>query len=201
MGIIKGLLLPALLALASSAAAKDEPLVAPTSFSNELVNLLYFDDSGVALVRELETGKVWRSHDAGKGWKELEDVYGNGIKMNPHDNQVALVWGEDKQFITFDQGETWKSFETEFPPTPMGPVSWHATDKKKILIHEMEDCFLAPCLGRVMLLQFPGCTTMTNLCLDLLYHRRIRIRPESPRRRPPHVSMGQGRGAFPRRRK
>ena len=150
MKYIKGLLLPALLALAPSVAAKkDEPLVETTPFKHELVNLMYFDDSGVSMVQELETGNIWRSHDAGKGWKQLKELSGLGILKNPYDNKVALVLGETKHWVTYDQGETWDKFETEFPPSPQGPVGWHAQDSKKILINEIEDCFTSPCLGRV----------------------------------------------------
>lgn len=145
----KGLLLRALLALAPSAfAAKDKPLFEPTVFKNELVNLLYFDDSSVALVQELQTEKIWRSPDAGKSWKELKEMTGLGIIKNPHDNKVALILGESKHYITYDQGETWAKFQTEWPPSPAGPVSWHAGDNKKIMINEIEDCMMKPCLGR-----------------------------------------------------
>jgi photosystem II stability/assembly factor-like uncharacterized protein len=149
MKYTKGLLLPALLALASSVtAAKDAPLVETNSFSNELVNLQYFDDSTVVLVQELGSGKVWRSPDAGKDWKELKDLKRSlGIVKNPFDNQVALVLGEDKHWITYDQGKTWQDFETKYSPSPNGPVSWHSQDNKKILINEIEDCLFTPCLG------------------------------------------------------
>ena len=59
------------------------------------------------------------------------------------------VLGEKKHWVTYDQGENWDSFETELPPSPQVPVNWHAQDSKKILIHEIENCFTAPCLGRV----------------------------------------------------
>jgi hypothetical protein len=149
MKYIKGLLLPALLALAPSAIAKNAPLVEESTFSNELVNLQYFDDSTVVLVQELGTGKIYRSEDAGKKWKELKSLKkGLGIIKNPYDNKVALVLGEDEHYITFDQGESWQDFQTDYSPTPNGPVSWHSQDNKKILIHEMEDCLFAPCLGK-----------------------------------------------------
>ncbi|KAF1911591.1 vacuolar protein sorting/targeting protein 10 [Ampelomyces quisqualis] len=148
MKYIKGLLLPALLALAPSVIAKDAPLVTESTFSNELVNLQYFDDSTIVMVQELGTGKIYRSEDAGKRWEELKSLKkGFGIMTNPYDNQVALVLGEKQHYITFDQGETWQDFETEYSPTPNGPVSWHSQDNKKILINEMEDCLFAPCLG------------------------------------------------------
>jgi hypothetical protein len=146
----KGLLLPALLALAPVVtAASDAPLVATTAFKNELVNLQYFDDSTVALVQELGSGKIWRSGDAGKEWKELKDLKkGLGILKNPYDNKVAIVLGEDAHWITFDQGENWNEFKTEYSPSPAGPVSWHSQDNKKILINEIEDCLFTPCLGK-----------------------------------------------------
>ncbi|KZM26286.1 hypothetical protein ST47_g2590 [Ascochyta rabiei] len=144
-----GLLLPALLALAPSIAAKKEtPLVETTAFKNEIVNILYFDDSAVALLQELESGRIWRSKDAGKGWKREEEMNGNGILKSPYDNNVATVLGETKHWITYDQGENWSSFKTELPPSPEAPLSWHATDPKKILINEIDNCFTAPCLGR-----------------------------------------------------
>jgi hypothetical protein len=153
MKYLKGLLLPALLALASTAAAKkDEPLVATKAFGNDLVNLMYFDDSGVALLQELETGSIWRSQDAGKSWQQLEDLRGLGIIKSPYDNRVALVLGERKHWITYNQGEKWNSFKTELPPSPQVPVNWHAQDNQKVLIHEIENCFTAPCLGRVCVL-------------------------------------------------
>lgn len=147
MRYLKGLL--PILALTSLAVAKDQPLVETTAFKNELVNLLYFDDSAVALVQELDTGKIWRSTDAGKGWKELKDLNGLGIIKNPFDNKVALVLGESKHWVTYDQGDTWKNFKTELPPSMSGTVGWHAKDNKKILINEWENCITAPCLGRV----------------------------------------------------
>jgi hypothetical protein len=148
MKYIKGLLLPALLALASSAAAKNEPFFEETGFENELVNLQFFDDSRVALVQELQTGKIWRSEDAGRKWKEVKELKkGLGILKNPYDNKVALVLCEDTHWITFDQGETWKDFEIKYSPSPNNPVSWHAEDNKKILINEIEDCLFTPCLG------------------------------------------------------
>lgn len=127
-----GLLLPAILALAPSIAAKkDAPLVETTPFKNELVNLLYFDDSTVALLQELESGRIWRSTDAGKSWKQEKEMTGMGILKNPYDNNVATVLGETKHWITYDQGDNWSSFKTELPPSPEAPLSWHAKDSKR----------------------------------------------------------------------
>jgi photosystem II stability/assembly factor-like uncharacterized protein len=150
MKYLKGLLLPALLALAPSAtAAKSKVIVETTPFDNELVNLLYFDDSSVSLVQELDSLKIYRSTDAGKVWKEEKKLRGAySIVKNPYDNNVAIVLGETTHHITYDQGESWQDFDTKYPLTFSGPpVSWHSQDNKKVMVHEVEDCFLAPCLG------------------------------------------------------
>jgi len=192
MKYLKGLLLPALLALAPSAAAaakNEKPLVETTPFSNELVNLMYFDDSGVALVQELETGKIWRSHDAGKGWKQLKELHGLGILKNPYDNKVAVVLSGKKHWITYDQGETWNAFKTELPPSPVAPVGWHAKDNKKILINEVENCFTAPCLGRVAILRTSD-RQAANRAADVLHQRWVQIGSENPCRGPSNVPMG-----------
>jgi photosystem II stability/assembly factor-like uncharacterized protein len=157
MKYLKGILLPALLALAPFAAAKDSPAVTPTEFSGELVNIFYFDDSDVAVLAELETGKVFRSTDAGKAWKEVDDLRTIGILKNPFDNKVAVALGDQRHWITYDRGDNWNEFKTKQPPSLTGmPISFHAKDNKKILFHAMEDCFLTPCLGQVS----PSCNSV-----------------------------------------
>lgn len=152
MKYLKGILLPALLALAPFATAKDEPAVTTSDFGGELVNLFYFEDSDVAVLAELETSKVFRSTDAGKTWDTVKDMRTIGILKSPFDNRVAVALGEQKHWITYDRGEEWTEFETELPPSLTGmPISFHAKDNKKILYHSIEDCFLTPCLGQVSL--------------------------------------------------
>lgn len=167
MKYTQGILLPALLGLASlGAAKKDEPLVAEQAFESELVNIFYFDDSDVALAAELDSLDVWRSADAGKTWKKQEDMKTLGIEKSPFDNNVAVVLGDRTHWITYDQGEKWTKFETEYPPSLGQPLSFHATDNKKILYHTIEDCFVAPCLGQVSRArQFQAASFMANtLC-------------------------------------
>ncbi|CAI6277211.1 unnamed protein product [Periconia digitata] len=148
----RGILLPALLGLASLATAKKgEPLVSEQAFDSQLVEVMYFDDSDVALAAELDTLQVWKSTDAGKKWKKQDDMKTLGIRMNPFDSNVAVVLGETKHYITYDRGEKWRSFETEYPPSiGQQQISFHAKDNKKILYHTIEDCFLAPCLGQTL---------------------------------------------------
>jgi hypothetical protein len=135
----KGILLPALLALAGFAAGKkDAPLVEVETFDNELVNIQYFEDTEIAIATEFDTGVVYRSADAGKEWKKL-DFRTLLIVKHPYDNQVAVGIGESEHQITYDQGKSWRSFKTEYPPSWAGPIiSFHATDSKKILFHTME---------------------------------------------------------------
>jgi hypothetical protein len=149
MKYLRGLLLPALLALASVVAAKsDGPLIHETTWDTELVNLFYFDDSATLLVFELETGKGYRSTDAGKKWDEL-DFLTLGMIKSEFDKNVAVALGELEHHITYDQGETWTKFHTELPPSWLyNPIGFHATDNKKIIFNEFENCLTAPCLGR-----------------------------------------------------
>ncbi|KAF2467591.1 vacuolar protein sorting/targeting protein 10 [Lindgomyces ingoldianus] len=152
MRYLKGILLPALLVLASFASAKkDAPLIETTPFDRELISLLYFDDSEVILSFEFDTGRIWRSKDSGKKWEQNKDIQTLGILKNPFNNKVAIAVGQTKHYITYDQGESWNEFDTEFPPSMFGsgtPVSWHRDDSKKILFSTLEDCITAPCLGR-----------------------------------------------------
>lgn len=140
MKYLRGILLPVLLALAPFAAAKKEaPTVVENPFPGELVNLFYFDDSEVALVAEYETGILHRSEDAGKTWKK-QDFQTLGVIKSPYDNTVAIALGETEHYVTYDQGENWNRFETEWPPSWTGaPISFHATDNKKILFSTFED--------------------------------------------------------------
>ncbi|KAF2277402.1 vacuolar protein sorting/targeting protein 10 [Westerdykella ornata] len=139
MKFAKGILLPALLALASTAfGKKDEPVVEVRTFDNELVNLFYFEDSEVALATEFETGVVHRTEDAGKEWVKLDFEAGVIIK-NPFDKQVAVAFGNTKHYITYDRGKSWREFTTKYRPSWSIPVSFHATDNKKLLYHGEED--------------------------------------------------------------
>jgi hypothetical protein len=154
MKYLKGILLPALLALAPFAASKeDAPALKTSEFSGELVNIFYFEDSDVAVLAELETSKVYRSTDAGKTWGDpIDSIRTLGIIKSPFDNKVAVALGEQRHWITYDRGDTWDEFKTEYPPSLMGtPISFHAKDNKKLLYHSIEDCFLSPCLGSVRL--------------------------------------------------
>ncbi|KAF2013085.1 vacuolar protein sorting/targeting protein 10 [Aaosphaeria arxii CBS 175.79] len=146
MKYLRGILLPALLALASlSTAKKDAPLVEETVFKTELVNLFYFDDSEVVLFAEFETGLVYRSQNAGKDW-EKPGIKTIGIIKNPYDNNVAIALGDGTHHITYDQGGSWQKFKTDWLPS-LNPVSWHAKDNKKIIFNSAEDCFGLPCIG------------------------------------------------------
>lgn len=149
MKYLRGILLPALLALAPYAVAKDEPAVNTREFDSELFNIFYFDDSDVVIAAELLSYKVYRSKDAGKSWDEVKDLRTLGLMKNPFDNKVAVALGDQKHWITYDQGENWQAFETEYGPSGSSPISFHAKDNKKLLYHTSEECYTMPCLGQV----------------------------------------------------
>lgn len=138
MKYLKGILLPALLALAPFAAGKNDPFHKVTTFDNDLANLQYFEDTEVVLATEFDTGVIWRSGDAGKEWEKL-DIRTLLIVKSPFDNRVAIALGETAHHITYDQGEHWDKFETKMPPSWVVPaITFHASDNKKIMFHAME---------------------------------------------------------------
>jgi hypothetical protein len=180
MKYLKGILLPALLALASIAAGKDAPFVEVSPFENELVNLQYFEDTETALATEFETGVIWRSANAGKDWKKL-DIRTLLIVKNPFDNRVAIALGETEHHITYDQGENWDSFKTDYPPSWVGPpISFHATDSKKILYHSLEHPTSA--IGAVRSTSAILKTIVLTTFPDILHERWLQVVSEtSPR--------------------
>ena len=132
-----------LLALICSgvAAKKDDPKISTTQFQTAPTNLLYFDDSDTILVQEKDVGNVRRSTDAGATWDRIKDIdEGQAweVWLHPYDNKIAYTLGiKSEHWVTHDQGETWISFNTEdaVPSLVPPPLSFHAGDSKKALLH------------------------------------------------------------------
>ncbi|KAF2200159.1 vacuolar protein sorting/targeting protein 10 [Delitschia confertaspora ATCC 74209] len=146
MRVLKGLL-PALhLLLAinplSAAAKKNQPKLSEKTFNGGVGNVFYFDDSEVVILSEIETGDVYRSDDAGKSWDKQKHLRTLGVLKNPYDSNVAIAIGDGKKhWITYNKGEDWHKFETKEPASFVGsPISFHASDNKKIIFSTMEDC-------------------------------------------------------------
>jgi len=151
MRLLKGILLPALLLATApfAAAKKDQPSISEKVFDKSVGNVFFFDDSDVVILVETDSGRVWRSEDAGKKWEKQKHLRTIGVIKSPYDNKVAVAIGDgEKHWITYNQGEDWNEFETELPASSV-PVNFHATDPKKIIFNTLEDCFTAPCLGKV----------------------------------------------------
>jgi photosystem II stability/assembly factor-like uncharacterized protein len=164
------------LAFGSLAADKSEPEISEKKFPAPPVNLFYFDDSETVMVIEPEAKELWRSTDAGEEWKMVDDM-GSGSVYNvyphPFDNKVAVVLGiHKKHWITYDQGKSWKTFETKEHPTQRGqePITFHATDSKKIMFHAQDDCLIFDmCVGNVRMFMPYIWNLLTLYTLDLLH--------------------------------
>jgi photosystem II stability/assembly factor-like uncharacterized protein len=137
-------------------AASDGPDISQKKFPEPPVNLFYFDDSETVIVLDPVKGTVFRSTDSGHEWDPIEDIPKgnvNYIVPNPNDNQVAIALGTHKKhWITYDQGKSWREFETKDHPTQdpsQDPVSFHADDNKRILFHANEECLMFECIGKV----------------------------------------------------
>jgi photosystem II stability/assembly factor-like uncharacterized protein len=145
------------LALALGAfAASDGPDISEKKFPEAPVNLFYFDDSETVIVLDPVKGTVYRSTDSGEEWDPIKDIPEGNIDYivpNPNDNQVAIALGKHrKHWITYDQGKSWRQFETKEHPTQdisQDPVSFHADDNQRILFHAQEECLMFECIGKV----------------------------------------------------
>ena len=122
---------------------KKGPTISQTKLDNPPANFFYFEDSDTLLIHDREAGTVLRSDDAGEKWKLVEEIdKGQAWDVQPHpfDNQVAYVLGEDhRHWITTDQGKSWTEFKTDAPPSLFQPpLSFHAEDRDKVLLHTQE---------------------------------------------------------------
>jgi len=136
--------------------AKDTsgPEISKHKFPAPPVNLFYFDDSETVVALDPQHHNIWRSTNAGEKWDKVDATNDEVVAVYPHpyDNKVAVaLGGRRKHWITFDQGETWKQFVTKEHPTERGdPLSFHATDSKRILFHAADDCLIFNiCVGKV----------------------------------------------------
>ena len=148
---LQALSLCILVALLSFAFAKDQPKISKQQFDTPPTNLQYFEDSDTILVHERQVGNVWITTDGGAKWERVKDIdEGQAweVYLHPFDNQVAFCIGmKNKHWVTHDQGKTWTSFETSrnlLPTSMPPPLSFHAGNSKKILMHAQE-CFETHC--------------------------------------------------------
>jgi hypothetical protein len=154
---MRGIRIIAAFALALGAfAASDGPDISMKKFTEPAVNLFYFDDSETVIVLDPAKGTVYRSENSGEEWdvvKDIPDGNINYIVPNPNDNTVAIALGiHRKHWITYDQGKSWRAFDTKEHPTQdpgQDPISFHADDNKRMLFHAMEDCLMFECVGKV----------------------------------------------------
>ncbi|KAF2836576.1 Oligoxyloglucan reducing end-specific cellobiohydrolase [Patellaria atrata CBS 101060] len=152
MRFFRSILLPVLLLVIDSAAEDSKPKITSSKFDAQPENLFYFDDSETVLFLESESSVVWRTDSAGESWKKVSDIpEGKPFEIwkHPYNNKLAVALGMSKtHWVTKDQGETWRSFETKDHPDPGYPLSFHADDIDRILFHGLEECGFVSCTGK-----------------------------------------------------
>lgn len=139
--------LPWLLALGAVAKDSPSPGIKTTSFADEIVNLIYFDDSDTILFSAPYDGTVWQSQDGGSEWSTIPDVKDVVETLkHPTDTKVAIILTANlKHYFTNDRGKTWKDFEIPLDIKYNGrPVSFHGEDSNRILIQGI-DCITGFC--------------------------------------------------------
>jgi Sortilin, neurotensin receptor 3,/Sortilin, neurotensin receptor 3, C-terminal len=117
-------------------AKKDAPRIKSTEFDNALLNIFYFDDSDILLGLDGETGKVYRSINAGEDWKVVDESAQQKVwDVYPHPwdrNRAYIIGAEHTHWMTTDQGETWRKFNTDVIPYHFRPtIAFHGRDPKK----------------------------------------------------------------------
>ena len=136
----------------SAALAKEGasgPKVHSTKFDSPPFLVQYFDDSDVILARE-ETGRLWRSTDAGVEWSLIDDIDqskdedGPGpvasFWMHPYDNKRAYALSlSNHHWFTDDQGKSWRKFTLPdkklLPSQYRYPLAFHAGNVKKVIFN------------------------------------------------------------------
>jgi Sortilin, neurotensin receptor 3,/Sortilin, neurotensin receptor 3, C-terminal len=146
LGILR--VLGAVLWLSSGlvAAKKDEPEIHIEKFDSPQLNLFFFEDSEVVMIVDGHNGAIHRSDNAGEEWEALDDINKHkpwAIFPHPYDNQVAVILSQaSKGWITDDQGKSWTPFDVDGLPSQSEPISFHATDSKRFLLHLESEDFL-----------------------------------------------------------
>lgn len=124
-------------------AKKDEPRISTYPLDHFPDGFFYFEDSDIIIILDRKSHVVQRSEDAGVHWKKVEDIEeGHAWDVLPHpfDPSVAYVLGgENKHWVTSNQGKSWKEFETEAPLFGV-PLSFHASDSDKVIVH-VRECY------------------------------------------------------------
>lgn len=124
----------------ATATDKDKVEVEETQLPHAVANLHYFEDSDTVLIHDRRGGQVLLSNNAGKSWGPIPDIEkGAALDLWPHpyDSKIAyILGGQTKHWVTQDRGESWRSFETEFPPSLFrAPLTFHAGHSNKVLFH------------------------------------------------------------------
>jgi hypothetical protein len=79
------------------------------------------------------TPHVYRTRDLGKTWQEISkglpaDGYVHTVKEDPARKGLLVAGTEHGLFISFDDGDSWQSFQLNLPVTSMRDVEFHDND-------------------------------------------------------------------------
>lgn len=165
--------------------AKSEPdIVEANPFPGIPDALYYFEDSETILTIDDNEATLYMSTNGGRDWIRPADVdQRDAIKifLHPRDNKIAVVTGNNKKhWITEDQGESWRTFETPEVADLYDAISFHYSDPKKMLFHTPHYMFSV--VGKV-------CTALEDFKWSLTCARRITLPMDS---RQTHYFMIEG---------
>jgi hypothetical protein len=81
---------------------------------------------------------LYKTNDFGKTWKKIvsgipDTHFTRAIREDPNHRGLLVAGTEFGLYISFDDGETWKSFQLNLPVTPIADLMFHKRDKELVV--------------------------------------------------------------------
>ena len=73
---------------------------------------------------------LWRSADYGKTWKKIvagipANAFTRVIREDPNHKGLLVAGTELGLFLSYDDGDNWRSFQLNMPVTPITDIAFH----------------------------------------------------------------------------
>ena len=81
---------------------------------------------------------LFKTNDYGKTWKKIvngipENHFTRVVKEDPNHRGLLVAGTEFGIYISFDDGENWKSFQLNMPIVPIADVAFHKREKELVV--------------------------------------------------------------------
>jgi photosystem II stability/assembly factor-like uncharacterized protein len=84
---------------------------------------------------------LYKTADYGKTWKKIvngipANAFTRVIREDPNHKGLLVAGAESGIFVSFDDGENWRSFQLNMPVTPITDLAFHKRDKELVVATE-----------------------------------------------------------------